>query len=75
MDLTQLQARLSDLMRAVAASDWSEPAADKFVCWRCGVRKRTAGALASHLENAHDDVSQTPALLFTNGTTAGVPHG
>jgi hypothetical protein len=65
MDLTQLQARLSDLMRAVAASDWTDAPADAFVCDRCGVRKRSSQALTDHLELVHD-VSQTPVFPLAN---------
>jgi hypothetical protein len=74
MDLTQLQARLSDLMRAVAASDWSEPAADAFVCEFCGVRKRTVVQLQDHLANVHD-VSQTRVFQLVNDTRGARPHG
>lgn len=53
MDLTQLQARLSDLMRSVAASDWSEPEARSVVCSYCGISRRTSAQLADHVANVH----------------------
>jgi hypothetical protein len=75
MDLTQLQARLSDLMRAVAASDWSDDEwVGAFKCPACGVRKHSPAQLADHLANVHD-VSQSLVMPFANDKERIKPHG
>jgi hypothetical protein len=52
MDLTNAQAKLTDVMRTVSALNLPERAA--VPCPVCGIDRRTQSLLDEHLANVHD---------------------